>query len=106
MAQIEFVYNGITTIIQCNLNEKMKEIIKRFKEKANINNYNIYYSYNGKPGINEDLTFEQISNTEDKRRNKMSVLVYDHQTVVINKEDKIKSKNIICPECKENIKMK
>ena len=108
MAEVEFIYNGITTVIQCNINEKMKDICQRFKDKVNINNnMNIFYSYNGKVGINEELTFEQISNSEDKGRNKMSILVYDNQAeaVLINKEDKIKSKNIICPECKENIKM-
>ena len=108
MAEVEFIYNGIKTVIQCNINEKMKDICQRFKDKVNIdNNMNIFYSYNGKPGINEELTFEEISNREDKRRNKMSILVYDNQAeaLVINKEDKKKSKNIICPECKEKIKM-
>ena len=102
MAEVEFIYNGITTVIQCNINEKMKDICQRFKDKVNINNnMNIFYSYNGKVGINEELTFEQISNSEDKGRNKMSILVYDNQAeaVLINKEDKIKSKNIICLEC-------
>ena len=34
----------------------------------------------------------------------MNILVYENQPeIIIN--NKIKSKNIICPECKENIKM-
>ena len=38
MAQIEFTYNGINTIIQCLLNEKLKDIIQRFKDKIELNN--------------------------------------------------------------------
>ena len=104
MAEVEFIYNGLRTIIQCNLKEKMKDISKRFKDKMNINKQNIYYSYNGKIGINEELIFEEVANIEDKRRKKMNILVFDNMIETKNKEI-IKSKNIICPECKESIRM-
>ena len=78
MAEVEFTYNGINTIIQCNLNEKMKDICKRFKVKVNINNNNIYYSYNGQVGIDEEKKFEEIANSEDKRRKKMNIIVFDN----------------------------
>ena len=105
MAEVEFIYNGVKTIIQCKVNDKMKDICQKFKEKVKINNnMNIFYSYDGKVGFNEELTFEEIANREDKRRNKMNIFIYDNQTVINNK-DIVKSKNIICPECKENIKM-
>ena len=32
MADIEFIYNGIKTIIQCELNTKMKDICNDFKK--------------------------------------------------------------------------
>jgi len=104
MAQVEFSYNGENTIIQCNLNEKMKDICQRFKEKAQVGNKNIFYSYDGKVGIKEESTFEESANTEDKRRKKMNVIVIESE-ILVPKEDIIKSKNIICPECKENINM-
>ena len=104
MTQVEFSYNGVSTIVQCNLNEKMKDIFQKFKEKAQVGNKNIFYSYDGKVGINEESTFEEVANSEDKRRNKMNVIVFENEFEV-QKEEKIKSKNIICPECKENIKM-
>jgi len=104
MAEVEFIYNGISTIIQCKSDEKMKIICQKFKDKIKIVNNNIIYSYNGKIGINEELTFEEILNSEDKKRNKISILVYDIETEIKGK-DIVKSKNIICPECKENIKM-
>ena len=104
MTQVEFSYNGVSTIVQCNLNEKMKDIFQKFKEKAQVGNKNIFYSYDGKVGINEESTFEEVANSEDKRRNKMNVIVFENEFEV-QKEEKIKSKNIICPECKENIKI-
>ena len=70
MSEVIFIYNGINTIIQCNLNEKIKDISKRFKDKANLNNKNINYTYNGKLVLNEELTFEELANTEDKIRKK------------------------------------
>ena len=103
MSEVEFIYNGVKTIIQCNTNDKMKDICQKFKEKAKINNnMNIFCSYDGKVGFNDELTFEEVANREDKRRNKMNIFIYDNQTVINNK-DIVKSKNIICPECKENI---
>ena len=67
MAEVEFAYNGINTTIQCNLNEKMKEICKRFKDKVGLDNNNIYYSYNGQVGMDEEKIFEEIANSEDKK---------------------------------------
>ena len=108
MAEVIFIYNGINTIIQCNLNEKIKDISKRFTDKANLNNKNINYTYNGKLVLNEELTFEELANTEDKIRKKMSFIVFDNLIEVKDEEkekEKIKSKDIICPYCKENIRM-
>ena len=107
MAEVEFIYNGVKTIILCKINDKMKEVCQKFKEKANIgHDTNIFYSYDGKIGLNEELTFEQTANSEDKKRNKMNILVLE--AIIPNqnqtKEIIINSKNIICPECKEDIK--
>ena len=99
MAQVEFSYNGENTIIQCNLNEKMKDICQRFKEKAQVGNKIIFYSYDGKVGIKEESTFEESANTEDKRRKKMNVIVIESE-IPVPKVDIIKSKNIICPQYK------
>ena len=63
--------------------------------------------------MNEELTFKETANSEDKKRNKMNVLVYEYEFFINDQKEKevpdktdfIKSKNIICPECKENIKM-
>ena len=104
MAEVEFIYNGTKTIIQCNLNEKIKDISKRFKDKINLTNKNINYTYNGNLVLNEELKFEDIVNNEDKIRKKMSFIVFDN-LIETKDKDIIKSNEIICPECKENIRM-
>ena len=43
MAQVDFCYNGISTIIQCKLKEKMKDVCQKFKVKAQIGNKNLFY---------------------------------------------------------------
>ena len=105
--EIEFIYDGISTIIQCNSNEKMKNICQKFKDKVGIDkNRKVFYSYDGKVGIDEELTFRDNANSEDKKGNKMSILVFSNDSLIIQKENDIKeSQNIICPKCKENIKM-
>ena len=111
MSQIEitFTYEGINTTIECTKDQKFKDIIAKFKHKANAEGKLLYYMYNGTNVQNDELTFNEIANAEDKRRNKMNVLVNE----LIQDEPNpaltdciIKSKNIICPECKENIKLK
>ena len=79
MSQVEFKYNGISLIIQCNENEKMKNICQQFCKKAQIDKNKIFFSYNGKAGneFNEELTFNQMINSIDKNENKMNILVYN-----------------------------
>ena len=107
MASVEFQYNGGITIIQCQENQKVEEICKSFITKSNIKENEIYYSYDGKAGVqfNKQLTFIQMANSFDKTRKKMSILVFDIDNDNINDNTKIKSKKIICPECNEDIKM-
>ena len=108
MSEVEFVYNGTKTIIQCKSNEEMKNICQKFANKIHINKNDIYFSYDGKAGIqfNEELMFEEMINLEDKKRNKMSVLVFQNEFIEKKKEnDIIKSKDIICPKCGESITM-
>ena len=101
MAEVIFNYEGINTLIQCDINNTMKEIIDKFLIKLENKENNLFYLYNGTK-INYELTFNQQANDIDKNRKQMNILVTK------NEEDKniikeIVSKDIICPECKENI---
>ena len=106
MSQVEFICNDQITIIQCNENEKMKDIIKKYAIKTQQNLDKVIFLYGGNQTNIDflELTFDEVASSEDKIRKKMSILV--------NKEEENedftnlqKSKNIICPECKENIRM-
>ena len=102
MAEVEFIYKGISINIVCNKNEKMKDIFERFINEAKANKNLIYYLYNGNK-VNEELTLEQIINDININKIKILVSLINEE---VNKNIFIKSKNIICPECKENIRLK
>ena len=102
MAEVLFNYEGTIKTIQCNINDKMDKIIDKFLiliEKGDDNN--IYFLYNGSK-IKNDLSFIEQANELDKTRKKMNVIAIDNNT---NKNEikLIISKDIICPECQENI---
>ena len=108
MAQVEFQYNGTNTVIQCQEYQKMSEICNNFITKSHINENEINYFYDGKGGaeFNKNLTFNQMANSMDKKRKKMNILVISQDDTIIDNNNIIRSKNIICPECNEDIKMK
>ena len=96
MAEIIFNFQGSEKIIQCKTNEKFNEIFNKFAKEIGININTIYFLYQSK-NISENLTFNQLANSQDLKRNKMNIYVY---------QKLIKSKEIICPECGENIRIK
>ena len=84
----------------------MKDICNKFVNKTGIDINLIYFIYNGMQ-LNLELTLIQQINNIDKKRNEINILVYEKlkSTLIIN--DGIKeSKEIICPKCKENCKIK
>ena len=98
MLKVIFNYKGIETVIQCQIDETMEEVIKRYKIKIEINNE--YYLYNGNK-INNNNKLEEIINNEDKINNKMIIIVNDIDEIENN--NMIEIKEIICPECNENV---
>ena len=96
MASVEFQYNGTMTVIQCQENQKMKEICNNFIIKSKIKENEIYYFYDGKAGLqfNKELTFIQMANSLDKTRKKMSVLVYENENQMEEKKSDIKKSKI------------
>jgi hypothetical protein len=98
MTEISFNYNGKKIIIQCQKNDKMKDIYNKFATKTGADVSSLYFVYGGDTNINDELTVDQIASSEDKLRNNMTILV--NQTEVEDSESSIvKSKEIICPKC-------
>ena len=100
MKQVEFQYNGAITIIQCNENDKMKEICNKFAIKVGTEINSLYFICEGKL-VNYELTFNESLNNEGK--NKIIILVYSLKEKNEEKEDKsiVYSKDVICPICAE-----
>ena len=78
-----------------------------FVTKAHINENDINYLYDGKGGaeFDKNLTFNQMANSMDKIRKKMNILVISQDDNINDINNIIRAKNIICPECNEDIKM-
>ena len=73
--EITFTYNGINMTIECAKDQKFKDIYAKFKNKVNAEDKLLYYMYNGRNIQNDELTFDEIANAEDKRKNKMNIKV-------------------------------
>ena len=98
MFEIAFIYNGNSTIIQCNKEEKMKQIFNKFKQKSGLDINSLYFVYSGNKITNDELNFEMIANNEDKLRRRMNIIVNDKNSFGSNSSI-IKSNFIICPKC-------
>ena len=102
MTSIKFIQNGYDTIIQCNKEDKMKDIINNYVIKADKDKNLLLFLYSGKT-IDEELKLSEIVSKEE---------IDKIQTILVCSKDNIdnktiiKSKYIICPICGENIRMK
>ena len=105
MAQVEFHYKEIITIIQCKIDQKMTEIFNTFISKSNIKENEIKYYYDDKIVSQNDkyLIFNQISNQFDKSNKKMKIIVKND---VIYDDNTNKDKNIIFPGGEIKLKIK
>lgn len=77
MEKVIFDYNCEKTIIECNNNEILENIIKRFKEKRSLKKENLFYVKDAKK-VHEELTFEQLANYFDKIERSMNIFVFDN----------------------------
>ena len=65
--EVIFSHNQQTVIIQVNLKEKWKDIIKKYENKSGIKN--VYFIYSGNQ-INEENNIDQIINSDDRNQRK------------------------------------
>ena len=100
MAEVTFIYEGQKTLIQCNKNDKMKDICQKFSLKSNVQLNNIFFLYGGQ-NLDENLPFDEQAHNIDKQRNKMEIVVSNKQEDDLNESKYIISKDIICPQCSE-----
>ena len=101
MNKVNLNYNNTQFVIQCNNEDKMKDIISKFLSKSGKSKRNICFIYNGQI-INEELTFKKCANSLDRSRNYMNILVLESQNSDEEINNIIKSDYVICPQCYEN----
>ena len=84
MAEISFIYEGGEKIIiqSNNLEEKIENLINKFKNKIKEEDNNLSYIYNGDK-ISEELALNKIIKDNDEK--KINILVYNNK----NKEKEI-----------------
>jgi len=107
MFNVEFIYKNNINIIQCNVNEKMKDIFNKFLSKNNIDKNSVFFLYSGNI-INEEMKLSEIEQINENVK-KIKILVVsnnDNDNEINNDKVIIKSKYIICPICKENVRFK
>ena len=73
MAEVIFIYEGQQIIIQSNIEDKMKDIINKFKNKIKEGEKNLCYLYNGDI-INKEIVLNEI--IKDKNDKKINIIVY------------------------------
>jgi len=96
--EINFDYKGNIIPIQIKLNEPIKEIYNKFCIKLSLNINSLYFLYNGKI-IDDKLPLNEVINSEDKKRNKMNILVFSMKDKYPNENNsQVKAEQIICPK--------
>ena len=84
MAEIVFIYDGQNITIQCNINQKMKDICINLSNKINTNINSLTFLYGGRI-LNIEKKYNEIT-----KENKITILVYKNEEE--NEEE-------ICPKC-------
>ena len=78
MAKAEFLYNGAKIVIQCDDNDKLESIFQKFSIKTQKKVDELCFLYGGQ-FIDKNSTFIKLSNSIDKERKTMSIIVTDDE---------------------------
>ena len=95
MYMVEFNYNEYIRKVQCDYDEKLRSICKRYCKKTFLDINTLHFLYLGKE-INFELNFSQIASEFDKNRKEMTITVQDRNMGDLNL---VQSTEIICSEC-------
>ena len=99
--EIEFNFNQAITNIQAKLDDPFQDVINKFMQKSLLDPGSVNFLANGKV-INPNQSVENHMSNLNKENKKMKIIV----SMTINDEENkkqviVKSKDIICPTCKE-----
>ncbi len=116
MSITSFILNNNKTIIKCSKDDYMKDICTQFLRKINSKVDEMIFIYENNI-INQQLTFNEQIKEEDKKKNEITILCIEVNDIIkylnqkeekknSEKEKKLKTNNVMCPECEEIYKMK
>ena len=102
MVEIIFSHNQVETLIQANLNDSFNIIMQKYINKSQLDINNIYFVSKGE-NISKNEKIMNIMNNSEKKDKKKIILVLSINSTINNNDNTnmIKSKDIICPICKE-----
>ena len=101
MVELIFNYKHVETIIQANMDDSFNDVIQKYVNKTKLDINNIYFVSNGQKLSNNEKV-KNILNQTEKSINRKIILVLSINSTINNiNTNMIKSKDIICPTCKE-----
>ena len=100
MVEIEFISAQTKTVIQANLTDLFQVVINNYYIKAEVKPNSVYFLAKGTKVIPEK-TVESYMTSDDMKDKRMRVLVDKLELDEDKEQVIIKSKDIICPKCKE-----
>ena len=104
MKNVEFIYDGLSTIIQSNEKEKMKDIFQRFATKSETDINSLFFVYGGKI-IKEEFSLDELADKAQKDIIKILVFQANETNINTKLKDSFTRPNfIMCPKCYENIR--
>ena len=89
MAEIIFHYDGRTITIQCDKNQKMKDICNNFSNKINMDVNSLLFLCRGNK-LNLDCSYNEIS-----KENRLNILVYKNESEICSKCGRITNNKLI-----------
>ena len=100
MYKVIFNYLSIDYPVECEKNEKIKDIYERCKSKINLNIENTYFLYKGLL-LGKEQSFQEVANIQDKERKIINIIIVSVKESIVEQK-KVRSKEIICSNCYEN----
>ena len=101
MVELIFNYNQVQTLIQANLNDSFNSIIQKYVNKTKLDINNIYFVSDCKKISNNEKVKNIMNQTEKSIKRKIILVLSINSTINNDNINMIKSKDIICPICKE-----
>ena len=77
-AKVKFSLEEVSIKVECNKEEKMKDICQRFAKEINKNINSLLFLYEGNK-FNLELSYKEVVNALDEKKNEMNILAYNRK---------------------------